>query len=78
MVRNVLLRNGVGTYVAHPLGRAPTFVTTGVPRGAATPGLIQDWGTLDPAGCPVDRSKTIFLLALGFGADITVDILVKG
>ena len=70
-VKNVVLEDSKPTYVPHSLGQVPGTVTISVPRGAiATAGRIGE--TTDN----VDRTKTLVLTATGWGATITVDVLV--
>ncbi len=76
VVQNVVLPNGVGVSVSHGLGRIPNFVGPSAIRGASTSGLIQDFGATDLAGNPVDRTRVVWLRAINFGGDITVDLLV--
>lgn len=76
VIKNVQLPASTAVQVAHSLGRRPLAFWATPPRGAATAGVIQDFGTLTPNGAPNDTSQTLCLVALGFGATITVDIVV--
>jgi len=71
VIPNVALVDGVSTVVPHSLGRTPTFVREGTPRGATSTGRIDEIrdGSVDPA-------KAIVLKATGWGATITVDVQV--
>lgn len=72
IVKNVVLEDSTSTHVAHGLGQVPRAITTSVPRGAiATAGRIGE--TTDAS---LDRSKTVVLTATGWGATITVDVMV--
>jgi hypothetical protein len=64
------LADGVVTPIAHGLGRAPVFVAVSPARGGATGGSVTELreGT--------DRSKFVVLEATGWGATVTVDVLV--
>lgn len=54
--------------VGHQLGRYPKMVVWSPPRGAATPGLLEE------VRDGIDRSKFVGLRATGFGATVRVDI----
>lgn len=71
VVASVSLASGIATTVPHRLGRAPTFVRESCPRGASSTGRVEEVrdGT-------VDRTKAVVLKATGWGATITVDVLV--
>lgn len=71
IIANVILADGVETPIAHQLGRLPLFVFPSIPRGALSAGRIDEIrnGT-------VDRSKLLKLKASGYGAIITVDLVV--
>ncbi len=70
IIRDVSLANAVVTPIAHKLGR-PVMVFVSAIRGASTSGRIEEVrdGTYD-------RSQYITLEATGYGATITVDLLV--
>lgn len=70
VIKNVVLRNGVATPVAHGFGRTVSVIVS-PPRGASSAGVIED--IRDGA---VDRKQFVQLLASGWGADITVDLWV--
>src|SRR4051812_47181094 len=76
VLRDVQLPNGVEVPIAHKLGRAPAWVKESAPRGAATTGLVRDMGSVTAAGVPIDRAQRIVLRADGYGATITVDVMV--
>ncbi len=69
---SVALPDATRVTVAHKLGRVPRFVTTSIPRGAVTGGVINE--VRDSA---TDRTKFLILQADDFGATITVDIEVR-
>jgi predicted phosphohydrolase len=68
-IRTVTLVEGADTKVAHKLGKAPTMVIYSPIRGAVAAGRIDEVLT-------DDRSKQIVLRAIGFGADVTLEVLV--
>lgn len=70
VVADVVLADGVATRVPHKLGRAPIFVKDSCPRGAASNGRV------DEIRDGTDRAKAIVLKASGWGASITVDVVV--
>lgn len=71
IVKNVVLADSTATHVPNPLGRVPQAVTQSIVRGAiATAGRISE--TTDG----VDRTRTLVLTATGWGATITIDVLV--
>ena len=68
VVYGVSLADSVATPVSHKLGRTPTIVIPSVIRGATTAGLL------------VENSRDanfVTLTASGFGATITLDLVVK-
>lgn len=65
----VTLREGQETKVPHRLGRSPTMVIYSPIRGAVATGRIDDVRR-------EDRSKALTLTAIGWGADITLEVLV--
>ncbi|MBP9863657.1 MAG: hypothetical protein KBD62_37265 [Kofleriaceae bacterium] len=71
VIRDVLLADGVATPIAHALGRAVTWMCPSAPRGPASAGMIEE---VRPA--TLDRAQYVTLKASGWGADITVDVLV--
>jgi hypothetical protein len=70
IIRDVTLADSTWTPIAHGMGR-PVFVFVSPPRGAVTTGRIAESrdGT-------VDRAKFVQLAATGWGATVTVDLLV--
>lgn len=70
VIKNIELEDGVVTPIAHKLSRA-CIVITSPPRNASTTGRIDEIRSAD-----YDRSKYTVLQASGFGATITVDLLV--
>lgn len=71
VILGVQLEDGVAKSISHRLGRAPLYVRESCPRGATTAGVVIE--VLDST---VDRAKQVTLKASGFGATITVDVLV--
>jgi hypothetical protein len=73
----VTMAAGADVIVAHKLGRRPSIVMVGAPRGAtATPGIVRDLGDTTSAGATVDRTRAVCLRADGYGVTITVDVAV--
>lgn len=72
VVPSVTLESGATTRVPHPLGREPVFVLPSAPRGS---GIASD-GSFYEVREGIDRSKAVYLVALGWGATVTVDVLV--
>lgn len=72
VILGVQLEDGVAKTISHKLERAPIYVRESCPRGAVTAGVVVE--VLDPK--KADRTKQIILQASGFGATITVDLLV--
>lgn len=71
VVQGVVLDDGVETPVSHGLGRPPVWVRESAPRGPMTAGIVEEVRT---GG--IDRRKSVLLKASGWGASITVDVLV--
>lgn len=69
VLEDVELADGVEMQVSHTLGRRALVFVSAV-RGATTTGRI------DEIRDEVDRTKFVKLKASGFGATITVDLLV--
>ena len=65
------LEDGVETPVAHRLGRAPRFVSPSIVRGASSAGFIAE---IRAGG--YNRAQHLVLKASGWGATITLDLLV--
>lgn len=76
VIKNVSLPNGVVVLVEHLLGRKPLWVGLSIPRGAASAGIVSDFGSMDAAGNSVDRAQYVPMGASSYGATITVDVLV--
>jgi hypothetical protein len=72
VLAGVELADGVATPIAHKLGRAPAWLGVSLVRGAVSTGRIDD--TSREGGN--DRAKFAVLTANGWGATITVDLLV--
>ena len=67
----VTLVNATATPIAHGLGRAPVMVIPSAPRGATSAGRIDE-----VRSDSTDRTKTVVLKATGYGATITLDLMV--
>jgi hypothetical protein len=65
------LTDGIATPIAHGLGRVPVIVIPSAPRNPSTSGRIEE-----VRSSAYDRTKYIVLEANGWGATITVDVLV--
>ena len=70
VLENVELADGVDTPVPHGLPRSPRWVQASAPRGPASAGRIEE------IRGSIDRSRAVTLRATGYGATITVDVLV--
>jgi hypothetical protein len=67
VIGGVTLGDGVETPIAHGMGRAPRWVCHSPVRGASTSGRIEE----------VRRdAKLVILQATGYGAAITIDLVV--
>lgn len=75
VVRNVVLPDSVHVTVAHRLGAPPSWLKESTVRGAATAGVVVDFESADPNGVPIDRTQSVVIMAVGFGATITVDVM---
>ncbi len=71
VVSGVVLADGVATPVAHGLGRPATWVRESCPRNPISTGRVEEIRTGSH-----DRSKFVVLKATGWGATITVDIVI--
>jgi hypothetical protein len=71
VIRDVTLADGVAKTIAHKLGRAPRWVGVSVLRGAVTPGVLNE-----TRGHPHDAKQVVVLTASGYGATVTVDVVV--
>ncbi len=69
---DVVLLDGIATPVPHKMGKAPSAVSITAVRGQLTAGVVED--VRSASG--FDRGKFITLKASGYGATITVDVLV--
>jgi hypothetical protein len=65
----IQLADGVTTPINHTLGKTPSLVIVSPPRGAVSTGRIAEI-----RDGKTDRSRTIQLVANGWGATITIDI----
>jgi hypothetical protein len=71
VIAGISLPDGELRTVAHKLGRAPRWVGVSVVRGASTAGVITE-----TRGGQYNASQLLALTASGYGATITVDLLV--
>ncbi len=73
VVADKVLVDATPTTIRHPLGRVPLWVGVSCPRGAAglTAGAVTEIRTGSN-----DRAEIIVLQADGYGAVVTVDVLV--
>jgi hypothetical protein len=70
IVKDVALANATLVLVPHRLGRVPSFVACSPPRGASSSGRIEE------VRDNVDRSKIAAFKTTGYGATVTVDVVV--
>lgn len=70
IISNVLLPDSVATTLTHGLGRAPKWVSASCVREPSTSGIIEEIRT------GVDRTKFVVLKASGFGATVSVDVVL--
>ena len=71
IIHDVELADGIATAVPHGRGRAVVAIVS-VPRGAVTSGRIDEIRDNNAA----DRTQYVTLTATGWGATITVDLVV--
>lgn len=71
VIPDVVLPDATDVTIAHRLGRAPIWVGHSCPRGGSTGGAVLEQR---PAGG--DRARAVVLRAVGYGATITIDLLV--
>ena len=71
VLSDVELLDGIETPVPHKLGKAPSAVTVTAVRGALLVGSVSDVRT-----GTYDRAQYVTLKASGYGATITVDVVV--
>lgn len=79
VVSDVELADATNVYVAHKLGRRPGCVIVSAVRGALSAGVIRDVSDGKLTGVfagPVDRDRYVVLRADGYGAPISVDLMV--
>lgn len=73
VITGVSLADGVETLVLHRLGVAPSAVLVSAPRGSiASTGHVEERRT----STTLDRKNYVALYATGWGATITVDLVV--
>lgn len=73
VIRDVSLADATATPVPHGLGREPVFVGISAVRGPSTSGRIEEVRSTSTVR---DRKKYVTLTANGYGATVTVDLLV--
>lgn len=71
IVQDVRLMDAVETIVTHDLGVVPRLILQSCPRGPTATGYIEE---VRPAR--LDRTRHVVLRGVGWGAPITVDVLV--
>lgn len=71
IVEDVELEDGVETTVAHKLGRRPKYIRESCVRGALTVGMVQE-----VRGGNEDPTRTVVLIASGYGAAIKCSVVV--
>jgi len=77
VVGDFVVPNGGQVVVSHKLGRAPRLVLFSPPRVQfGTPGLVAGGILVDLPGPDIDRSKSIRILAAGYGCAVTVTVTV--
>jgi hypothetical protein len=71
VLANITLQDGIATPVPHGLSRAAAWVRESCVRGASSTGRVEEVrdGTYD-------RTKYVTLKATGYGATVTVDVVV--
>jgi hypothetical protein len=72
VVRAVVLPDGVRTSVSHDLGREPLWIGPSAIRGSVTVGCVVEFRD------GVDRVQRVDIAASGYGATVTIDLLVIG
>ena len=75
VIADVALEDGVETPIVHKLGKVPTWVRESCVRGASTTGRVEEVRT-STTYSTYSRSEYVILKATGWGATITVDLLV--
>ncbi len=70
LIKDIELADATDTPIAHGQGR-PVLVFVSPVRGASTSGRVTE-----TRSATYDRSKFVVLRATGFGATVTVDLLV--
>lgn len=79
VISGVKLANTINVVVPHRLGRRPRYVGVSCVRGALSTGIVRDVTDRSVPGIfnqPVDETQVVVLRADGFGATVTVDLLV--
>jgi len=71
IVPDVVLADATDTTVAHGLGRPARWVQASCARNGTTGGTV-----LEVRSGTVDRNEFVVLRAVGFGATVTLDLLV--
>lgn len=73
VLSNISLADATATTVPHGLGRVPVFVGISAVRGPSTSGRIEEVRSTSGVN---DRKKFVTLTANGYGATVTVDVLI--
>ena len=73
VIPNVILVDATDTPVGHGLGRPPRWVQASCARGAAG---LTGGQVIEIRSGTADRNEFVVLRAVGFGATVTVDVLV--
>lgn len=71
LIQNVSLPNATNVPIAHGLGRKPSLILVSPPRDNTTAGSISETRASN-----LERDSLVILQANGFGATITVDVVV--
>jgi hypothetical protein len=71
IIESVELEDGVDRVINHKLGRKATFVQVSAVRGALNAGRVEE-----VRGAAYNRDQVVVLNATGYGATITVDVVV--
>jgi hypothetical protein len=71
VLEDVALADATETPIAHKLGRKPLWVQASCVRGALNAGRIEE-----VRSGSYDRTRVVVLKATGFGATVTVEVVV--
>lgn len=73
VIPGIVLADSVETPVLHGLGRRPLYVRESCVRGAVSTGRVEEVRSF---GSTHDPAQRLILKATGWGATVTVDVLV--